>query len=471
LGKTTRSVLSSVVCVCFLGDYVVPPACAQPTDLLTTVKQTIGSLSPVAVGLQSLVDDAIAKGNQALADRLSQLQAIINGALFSLQTMINYGIDKLDTSMQSQLRVLNANAQQLVAKFSVLSRSTLEQAQSYLQDDLDKLQSTFGNSIAQINFLNTTPILNVPKDGFSLIQGKDSVTYMYITGVGMTKADTTPDVKLLRDKQVIAGVPVKSQSMPLLKISIPSKAISQPSADYSLSFRFCTGINLIGIKQYTDQEFPLRVCKLPRFTITTKLWSEGQDWRTEIRNLNQGSLAGGIVYGVQCPRGNGKAGPLVITAQAFPGWELYDPGWGRLINCIRNSANGYTDMGYQGPSSCWIYVDGRDGDAHLNVTVQIAERQRITKTECAAPFVDRRELHGTIASSFEFSRAQLNGTCDTGLVLKAIVTSSEGDAISDLTGILADGQVAVSIGDGIVTLKSTPHCREQPYGNVVVLPH
>ena len=122
------------------------------------------------------------------------------------------------------------------------------------------------------------------------------------------------------------------------------------------------------------------------------------------------------MYGVQCPSGNGNS-RLPITAQAGSGWELYHhAGWGRVINCLRNSSNGHTDIGYTGGNTCIIYVDGSQGDAHLNVVVQVAERHRIHTTECAAPFTDERDLIGTVSSPIEFSRPCLNGSCDGGLI-------------------------------------------------------
>jgi hypothetical protein len=142
-------------------------------------------------------------------------------------------------------------------------------------------------------------------------------------------------------------------------------------------------------------------------------------WVTRSRNLNEGNLAGGAIYGVQCPAGDGnQPGRMTITAQASPGSELYDSGWGRLINCVTNASNGYTR----------------------------------TAPECATPFVDTRELHGTVSSHLEFARVQLNGSCDSGLVLKALFKSSEGDALPYLSGSLAGDQVTVNVGDGIVNL-------------------
>jgi hypothetical protein len=52
--------------------------------------------------------------------------------------------------------------------------------------------------------------------------------------------------------------------------------------------------------------------------------------------------------------------------------------------------------------------------------------------------------------------------------LKALFKSNLGDALTDLNGYLASDQVSATVGDGIVTVKSSPQCREQSYGEVVV---
>ena len=445
------------------------PARAADLDLTHLVPQTLNGLNPIAIGVHSLLSDAISEANQDLEARLRQLESIINSAIFSLQTALNYGIDKLDWSMQQQLRVLNASAQQLVARYGVLARATLREAQTYLQDDLDHLQSALGNTIAQIDFLNTTPIVNISKSGFAIFRSSTLTTELLINGVGLAKNGVHPTVTLVRPRDGRkVPVPVVASSMPMLMLSLTNESIRE-SGRYVLSAVLCSGTRMWLFNRYVVQEFPLLVCDLPHYQVTTKLWMEGAAWENRTRSLAQGNLVNGTIYGVQCPAGNGNA-RLSVTAQADPGWELYDPGWGRLINCVENSAGGYHDMGYEGPTTCWLYADGRSGNAHLNVVAQVAERRRVTKTECAPPIVDRRELRGTAKSTFEFNPATLQGGCDGSLVLKSQVTSSEGDSLADLTGFLANGEVAVSVGERMVSLESLPKCKERTYGEVVVLP-
>jgi len=423
-------------------------------------------MGALAVGIHGLVNDAISQANKDLEDRLRQLEAIVNSALFSLTTAINYGIDKLDATMQANLRVLNDNAQQLLARYGALTKATLAQAQAYLTDDINQAGNALGNAVAQVNFLNTTPVLNVPKNGIAIFRAHGNTTEVFVTGVGLTKLSVVPEVKIFGPDKSVAPVTVESNTMAFLKLSIPTNFISRDGT-YTLSFNFCVGRYWVGLKEYAEQKISVLVCPIPRFTISTKVWVEGDTWETRIRNLNEGNLANGAIYGVQCPKGNGNS-PMPITAQAAPGWELYDPGWGRLINCVRNSSNGHTDLIYTGPTSCRIYADGSDGDAHLNVVVQVAERHRIHKSECSDAFSDQRDLIGTVASTFDFPRASLNGACDSGVVLKALFKSNVGDALTDQHGFLANDQVTVDVGDGIITLKSVPQCRERAYGEVVV---
>jgi hypothetical protein len=427
------------------------------------------ALGALAVGVHGLVNDAISKANKDLEDRLKQLEAIVNGALFSLQTAINYGVDKMDAAMQANLNILNNNAQQILAKFGALTNATLQQAQAYLTSDIDQAGNALGNAVAQVNFINTTPVLNVPRTGIAIFRSNSNVTALFITGVGLTKLGVVPDVKLIGPNRSSVPISVESNTMALLKLSIPTNAISSDGT-YSLSLNFCVGRSWFGWKQYAEQKVSVLICPIPRFTISTKLWVEGDGWITRIRNLNEGNLQNGAIYGVQVPNGNDNS-RAVITAQASPGWELYDPGWGRLINCIPNASNGYSSLTYDKQIFCVIYVDGRNGNAHLNVVAQVAERQRVHKSECADPFTDKRDLIGTVTTTFAFQRSTLNGSCDSGVVLKALLSSNVGDGTTDQHGFLANNQVAFDVGDGIVSLKSTPQCQERAYGEVVVQPH
>jgi hypothetical protein len=463
-----RKLFASFLCLSIICASVPTPSIAQVPSLAASTALNAAGLGALAVGVHGLVNDAISQANQDLEDRLRQLEAIVNSALFSLTTAINYGIDKLDATMQANLRVLNDNAQQLLARYGALTKATLAQAQAYLTSDIDQAGNALGNAVAQVNFLNTTPILNVPTNGIAIFRAYGNTTDVFVTGVGLTKLSVVPEVKIFGPNKSVAPVTVEANTMAFLKLSIPTNFISRDGT-YTLSFNFCVGRYWVGLKEYAEQKISVLVCPIPRFSISTKLWVEGDAWETRIRNLNEGNLANGAIYGVQCPSGNGNS-RLPITAQASPGWELYDPGWGRLINCVRNASNGYTDLAYAGGNTCIIYADGRNGDAHLNVVAQVAERHRVHKNQCGNIFLDNRDLIGTVASSFDFPRASLNGDCDSGVVLKALFKSNLGDVLTDQHGFLANDQVSVDVVDGVTTLKSAPQCRERAYGEVVVAP-
>jgi hypothetical protein len=461
-----RKLFASFLCLSIMWASIPTPSFAQVPGLAASTALNAAGLGALAVGVHGLVNDAISQANKDLEDRLRQLEAIVNSALFSLTTAINYGIDKLDATMQANLRVLNDNAQQLLARFGALTKATLAQAQAYLTDDINQAGNALGNAVAQVDFINTTPVLNVAKSGIAIFRAHGNATELFVTGVGLTKLGVVPEVKLFGPNNSVTPVIVESNTMALLKLSIPTNLISHDGS-YTLSLNLCSGTYWFGWKKYVEQKVPLLVCPIPRFTVSTKLWVEGDAWETRTRYLNEGNLNNGGLYGVQTPSGNGNSS-MVITAQPSPGWELYDPGWGRLINCVRNAQNGYTDLTYAGGITCKIYVDGRNGDAHLNVAAQVAERHRVHKAECAAAFTDQRDLIGTVASTFEFPRANLNGACDSGVVLKALFKSNLGDALTDQHGFLANDQVTVDVGDGVVTLKSAPQCHEHAYGEVVV---
>ena len=462
-----QKLLASFLCIALFSVTTGSPSFSQVPGLAGSVATNAAALGGLAVGIHGLVNDAISQANNDLADRLKQLEQIVNGALFSLTTAMNYGIDKMDFAAQSNVRVLNDNATQLLAKYGALTHATLKDAQKYLNDDIDSLGNKFGNALAQIDILNTTPILNVPNDGIAIFRGPGNDTKILLTGVGLTKLSVVPEVKLLSQDGKSTPVTVESYSMAFLKLSIPTNLLSR-FGNYTLLFNFCTGRSW-GFKQYGEQKVPVLACSIPRITIRTKIWVEGDDWTTRIRQVKQGNLGGdGSIYGVQCGSGNGSCPPRDITVQADPGWELYDPGWSRLINCPVNAQNGYTSIEFPNATTCRIYCDGRNGNCHLNVIVQVAERQRAHKAECAQPFEKDTDLIGTVPATLEFSRATLNGDCDSGTVLKALFKSSYGDAITDLHGSLAQAQVSIDVGDGIVSLNSAPRCVEKEYGKAII---
>jgi hypothetical protein len=463
-----HKIFASFLCLTLLCVTTVPPSFSQVQGLAASTALEAGALSGIAVGVHGLINDAISQADKAAEARLKQIEMIVNSAIVQLTTAMNYGIDKMDAAMQSNLRILNAGAQDLIAKYGALAKATLAQAQRYLTDDIDLTTTRWGNIVAQIEFLNTTPVLNVPKAGIAVFRGYGDWTYVYLTGVGLTKLSTAPEVKLLAPDGTDNTVTVESYSMGFLKLKIPTNLLSRYGS-YDLTFNFCTGSNMFGFKQYGLQKISVLACPIPRITIASKLWVEGDAWVTKISPVNQGNLENGTIYGVQIHSGNVNAPPMSISVQADAGWELYDSkGWGRYINCVKNSANGHNAIDYTSSTSCRIYVDGTQGDAHLNVMVQVAERQRIHRTECAPPFNDRRDLIGTVASTIDFSRPKLDGDCDSGTVLKTLFKSSHGDALTDKTGFLAEDQVTVDVGDGIISVKSEPRCVEREYGEVVV---
>src|SRR5271165_1002988 len=174
--KALRKSLSCLVCFSVLTISVPTPSISQVPGLAVSTGLNAAGLGALAVGVHGLLNDAIAQANNDLADRLRQLEMIVNSALFSLQMTINYGIDKLDATMQANLRILNDNAQQLLARFGALTKATLAQAQAYLTDDINQAGNALGNAVAQVDFINTTPVLNVAKSGIAIFRAHGNAT-------------------------------------------------------------------------------------------------------------------------------------------------------------------------------------------------------------------------------------------------------------------------------------------------------
>ena len=176
-----RKLFASFLCLSIMWASIPTPSFAQVPGLAASTALNAAGLGVRAVGVHGLVNDAISQANKDLEDRLRQLEAIVNSALFSLTTAINYGIDKLDATMQANLRVLNDNAQQLLARFG-LTKATLAQAQAYLTDDINQAGNALGNAVAQVDSINTTPVLNVAKSGIAIFRAHGNANGTFRNG-------------------------------------------------------------------------------------------------------------------------------------------------------------------------------------------------------------------------------------------------------------------------------------------------
>jgi hypothetical protein len=459
------------VLACFLSVVLLSLSTTRPAlpqaPLALAVAGSVAALGALAVGINGLMNSAISQANQDAIDRLQQLDGIVNGALFSLTRAMNYGIDKMNNAMQANLRILNKNANDIVDKFGALTTATLDQAQKYLNSDLVKVADGLGNAIAQVDFINTTPALDIPGDGLSIIRSHSGTTKLFLTGVGLAKGSIPPTVQLISANGTKTRVNVDGYSLAFLKLSIPTSALSG-SDDYTLSFRFVTSPGTF-VDFHETQNVPLLACAPTKISISTKIWMTGQAWEENIRQLRDGNMASGDMYHVTCVKGDCDD-IKQITAYEQTGWELYTPpDWnGHAILCSKNSSNGHAEINYLSPVTCKISVNGSEGNSHLNVVVQVAERKRINKDVCGKVLEDKREFIGAAHSVLEFSEADLRGDCDSGYIVKTVFKSSLGDATDSQHATLADKQLSIDVGEGIVNFRSLPVCAEREYGEVVL---
>ena len=73
-----HKLFSCFLCVTLICGSLAPPSFSQ-VPLAGAVAQSVAGLGALATGLHGLVNDAISQANNALADRLKQLEGVVNG--------------------------------------------------------------------------------------------------------------------------------------------------------------------------------------------------------------------------------------------------------------------------------------------------------------------------------------------------------------------------------------------------------
>jgi hypothetical protein len=83
-----RKLFTCLLCLSIIFASAPTPSFAQVPSLAALAALNAAGLRALAVGVHGLVNDAISQANKDLEDRLRQLEATVNSALFSLATAI-----------------------------------------------------------------------------------------------------------------------------------------------------------------------------------------------------------------------------------------------------------------------------------------------------------------------------------------------------------------------------------------------
>ncbi len=84
-----------------LADLFVPPP-SYSQDLFSLAAGALAKYGPLAILAGGLLDHAIGKADAALAERLRQVQAIIDAAIFNLNQALKERVQDLDEKVRRQ---------------------------------------------------------------------------------------------------------------------------------------------------------------------------------------------------------------------------------------------------------------------------------------------------------------------------------------------------------------------------------
>ena len=379
------------------------PANAGQT-IIDDANSLLGKLNPINIALKGLIGEAADAGNSVLQQRLEQLQGIIQLAIYQLNEAAKQRIDQLDADTRNQIADVNKLVQSDLLQFDALVGKHLKDIDESMRKRIDQFNFGLSNTIASIKILNTVPLIRTDEDGMgiSAFKQQGDETRLYIVGSGLMKVGKKPSAYLSgttvrSDFSTLWGlwgegvsVTVENASMGLVELSIPNALIPDAygPASFSLTLKIGEGSGLFGTK-YSTQSVPLHICgKLPKLTAKLTVWASGKHYVREQRDLRD--------LHTSVANGNNHSSDELCLPDAPPiGWD-YDmayPDYGIVYG--GENHNGYHAIVRYGPNNRCIraYVDGTEGNAHLNVQgIRMKLIQLADTSECVPKWTSQPTL-------------------------------------------------------------------------------
>jgi hypothetical protein len=370
------------------------PAYANPT-VLDDATGAVAKLNPINIALNGLIGEAADAGNSVLQQRLQQLQGIVQLAIYELNEAAKQRIDQIDARTRDQIADVNKIVQMDLLQFDSLVGKHIKDINSDMLQRIDQLNFGIANTIASVQILNTIPLIRTDSSGTGLTTFKQqgNLTKMYIVGSGFMKIGQKPTAyisgsSVKADRSTLWGlsedgisVDVENASMGLLELSIPNAIIPDDygPASFSLKLKIGEGSNWIFFHKYSSQSVPLHVCgKLPKLSAKLTVWASGKHYirdRRPMRDLHAAVRSGN----------NNSSDKICLPPSPPLGWEfdLSYPDYGIVYG--GENHNNYHVIVLPGPGNPCLgaYVEGGDGDAHLNIQgVQMKLIQLADAGEC-----------------------------------------------------------------------------------------
>src|SRR5260370_13401473 len=155
-----------IVC-CLLFTCLLAVPVNADFDAVGAAKGLIGQLDPINIALGPLIDDAISKGNYALAQRLDQLRAIIQEALFNLNEIAQARIKQVDQAAMNRITQLQTVANQQIGMLNYIASGPITQIDNATEARIKQLGDTAGNLVEALP-IPISALVDVPPTGFAV---------------------------------------------------------------------------------------------------------------------------------------------------------------------------------------------------------------------------------------------------------------------------------------------------------------
>jgi len=452
-----------------------PPGYAQaPTaaQISAGISGALNTLSPLHLAANALMDHAIDKGNDALAERLRQLDGIIQSAIFNLNRMLQERTQDLDEKVRIQRMETVREFDRLSQQISNTLKVSFDQLGEVLDKNITNFQNGVGNAIASLP-IPTEPLVNIPhQHELAVIANASGNTRLFITGSGLYKDGRKPEAFIHNgpDDRNGTRLTVEVASMGMLSVVIPTSLI--PATATPKEYQLSLGLNkgaLFG-SNIVWPSFPVVVCgPLPRYVARAKLTAtSGAYWEKTTTDRRW-------FYVDSQPA-------FTITASLLvnPPWQvdvdrfhsgldiIWDPPTSPGGSGEHNE--GWTNGGF------FLWVGGKGGNnSHAFARAAL---KKISPIDVCGSFQEEKSLIYDHLNQFHLDKKPALGSCDLSLrtpEIKAIVEILRQGKLLETVNLAVpmrdqaalNGQMTLAIdGDGLLNIALKPYCT-RPVGYLI----
>jgi hypothetical protein len=495
-----RSILSLLLVLTILINPIEARASVL-SDAAAQAQNLIGELNPINLALGPLINDAIARGDDALRQRLEQLHAIIQEALFTLNQIAQQRIEQVNQDVIARLQQLQQITNQSIEQLNALAQGRITQIDSSLQARITQMGDATANVIASLP-IPIEPLLNVGPTGITTVRQSGMYTTLLLTGSGLFKNNTKPEAYLIDSEKAHAGIDildvlaslvpvgcasasagkgldVPSASMGLIEIKIPNSYLpsNRNATEFTLKLQLRRGNSFFVFPSYSTPTFPLHVCgSLPPYSIEVTQSASGEAWEKRTIPYPGSGPTKGHPYGFYIDD-NGGNNHLDICAIASEGYQVDDapfPGFSAGLSVGSEGGDHYHNISSPKPGCVHLYADNRNGGANEWIAdVYVRQRKLTPVQQCNPPVTTSLQLKYGVPNQIILASANAIGPCgEAGVNVTPTVTTrvfvkdSTGTVVEtlDLTPNVPqtalDGAIHMTLGaTGLLNLTLDSVCR------------